>query len=44
VEDANGRNERCLLFTPAQLRVAEERARKNREDLPKKDRLFDVID
>jgi len=44
VEDSNGRNERCLLFTKAEIARAEERAEKNIEDLTKKNfftKLFD---
>jgi len=44
VEDSDGRNERCLLFTKAEIARAEERAEKNIEDLTKKNfftKLFD---
>ncbi len=44
VEDANGGNERCLLFTAREMRVAEERAKKNPEDWTKKNILVDAID
>lgn len=44
VEDANGKNERCLLFTERELKVAEARAKKNPEDLPKKCVLQNLID
>lgn len=44
VEDANGRNERCLLFTEREIRVAEDRANKNREDLTKKKWFTDLLD
>ena len=33
VEDANGKNERCLLFTDEQIKISEKRAEKNKEDL-----------
>ena len=36
VEDADGSNERCLLFTENEIRIAEERAAKNPEDLTSK--------
>jgi hypothetical protein len=44
VEDADGSNERCILFTDAEIAKAEERANKNPEDLTKKGfftKLFD---
>ena len=44
VEDANGDNERCLLFTENELKKAQERAEKNPEDLPKKGWLRDLTD
>jgi len=44
VEDANGKNERCLLFTENELRCADERAQKNKEDLPKKGFLVNLFD
>lgn len=44
VEDANGKNERCLLFTESQIKVAQERANKNKEDLTKKNFFTDLID
>jgi hypothetical protein len=44
VEDANGKNERCLLFTANQIAEAEVRARKNREDLTEKGFLSDLFD
>ena len=44
VEDANGKNERCLLFTERELKVAEYRAKRNKEDLTKKSFLQDLID
>ena len=44
VEDADGSNERCLLFTEKELERAEIRASKNLEDLTKKNFLTDLID
>ena len=44
VEDADGGNERCLLFTDNELKRAEERAKRNPEDLPKKGWLEDLTD
>jgi len=35
VEDEKGGNERCILFTEAELKRAVDRANKNREDLTK---------
>lgn len=44
VEDANGSNERCLLFTQHEIKVAEERAEKNKEDLTSKGLFTDLVD
>jgi hypothetical protein len=44
VEDANGKNERCLLFTENEIKRAESRSKKNIEDLTNKDLLTDLID
>ena len=44
VEDANGKNERCLLFTERELILAENRSKKNPEDCPKKSFLQNLID
>jgi hypothetical protein len=44
VEDADGKNERCLLFTENEIRKAEERAAKNEEDLTTKSFFTDIID
>jgi hypothetical protein len=44
VEDSNGKNERCLLFTENEIKKAELRTSKNIEDLTKKDILTDLID
>lgn len=44
VEDADGKNERCLLFTEKQIQVAEERAKKNQEDLTTKSFFTNLTD
>ena len=44
VEDANGENERCLLFTENEIKAAEERADKNKEDLTKTSFFTDLLD
>ena len=44
VEDADGKNERCLLFTEREIERAELRASKNIEDLTKKGFITDIID
>ena len=44
VEDADGRNERCLLFTERELKIAERRAEKNLHDLPEKSFLQYLLD
>jgi len=44
VEDADGGNERCLLFTDSELARAERRARKNPEDLTEKSWFTDIQD
>jgi hypothetical protein len=44
VEDANGKNERCLAFTPETLKNAEDLAKANEEDIPKKGLIQDIID
>tara|TARA_R110000824_G_scaffold12226_8_gene53685 strand:- start:1809 stop:2066 length:258 start_codon:yes stop_codon:yes gene_type:complete len=44
VEDFDGENERCLLFTKKELARAEHRAKQNPEDLPKKGFLTDIFD
>lgn len=44
VEGANGKNERCLLFTPSELANAEYRSVRNHEDLTSKGLLADLID
>ena len=44
VEDADGKNERCLLFTEKEIARAELRASKNVEDLTSKSFLTDFTD
>jgi len=44
VEDANGKNERCLLFTEKEIQRAESRSAKNIEDLSEKNLLTDLLD
>jgi hypothetical protein len=44
VEDADGGNERCLLFTQNEIQVAEKRASNNLEDLTEKSVFTDLID
>ena len=44
VEDADGTNERCLLFTEQQIAVAEKRAKANQEDLTEKSLFNNLID
>ena len=44
VEDADGGNERCLLFTDREIKNAEYRASKNKEDLTSKTLLTDFFD
>ena len=44
VEDASGKNERCLLFTESAITIAEARAEKNKEDLTKKSLIIDLLD
>jgi hypothetical protein len=44
VEDANGKNERCLLFTTEQIAAAEKRASRNPEDLTKKGFIVNILD
>jgi hypothetical protein len=44
VEDANGKNERCLLFTEKEIERAESRSKKNIEDQPNKNFLTDLLD
>jgi hypothetical protein len=44
VEDADGKNERCLLFTDQEILRAEIRASKNAEDLTSKGFFTNIID
>lgn len=44
VEDADGSNERCLLFTEKEIARAEARAKKNPEDIPAKSIITDLLD
>lgn len=44
VEDANGKNERCILLTDHELNSATYRAERNKEDLTKKGILADILD
>ncbi len=44
VEDSNGGNERCLLFTNDEIAKAEIRASKNPEDLTKKGFFTNLLD
>jgi hypothetical protein len=44
VENADGGNERCLLFTDAEIAKAEERAKKNPEDLTEKGFFTNLLD
>ena len=44
VEDANSKNERCLLFTDSQIAAAAKRAANNAEDLTKEGFFIDILD
>jgi hypothetical protein len=44
VENADGSNERCLLFTEKELEAAQERADKNKEDLTNRSFITDLLD
>ena len=44
VEDADGGNERCLLFTENEIKSAEKRANANQEDLTSKGFFTNIID
>jgi hypothetical protein len=44
IEDANSKNERCILLTQRELDIAEKRAKRNLEDLPKKSFIQDLLD
>ena len=44
VENADGRGERCLLFTQKEIEAAEYRAKRNSEDLTDKSFFTDMLD
>lgn len=44
VEDEDGSNECCLLFTDREIQVAKQRAEENKEDLTHKSWLTDATD
>ena len=44
VEDADGGNERCILFTNAEIAKAEERAKRNPEKQKKKGFFTNLLD
>jgi hypothetical protein len=44
VEDSDGSNERCLLFTEKEIQSAQERADNNKEDLTTKSFITNLID
>lgn len=44
VEDADGTNERCILFTQDEINKAYERAKKNPEDLTEKGFFTNLFD
>jgi len=44
VEDADGKNEQCLLFTEKEIQRAVDRAKKNEEDLTNKGWVTDLLD
>jgi hypothetical protein len=44
VEDENGSNERCILFTQDEINKAQKRADKNPEDLTKKGFITSLFD
>lgn len=44
VEDADGNNERCLLFTEREIQDAEHRSLRNKEDWTKRSWLTDLVD
>lgn len=44
VEDDTGKNERCLLFTERELKSAEHRASRNKEDLTEKGLIQNLLD
>lgn len=44
VENADGSDERCLLFTEKEIQSAQERADKNKEDLTNRSFITDLLD
>jgi hypothetical protein len=44
VEDEDGSNERCILFTQDEINKAQERAKKNPEDLTEKGFFTNLFD
>jgi len=44
VEDDDGTNERCLIFTEAEIASAEKRSLRNKEDWTKRDWVTDLLD
>jgi hypothetical protein len=44
VEDADGKNERCLLFTEKEIQAAEKRAAANQEDITSKGFFTNLTD
>ena len=44
IENFDGKNERCLLFTDKEIEKAEQRAKKNPEDLTKKGFFTNLLD
>jgi hypothetical protein len=44
VEDSDGKNERCLLFTDKEIEDAHDRAKKNIEDLTDRSFLTELLD
>jgi len=44
VEDADGGNERCLLFTENEIKSAEKRSNANQEDFTSKGFFTNIID
>ena len=44
VENADGSDERCLLFTEKEIQAAQERADKNKEDLTNRSFFTDLLD
>jgi hypothetical protein len=44
VENADGSDERCLLFTEKEIQAAQERADKNKKDLTNRSFITDLLD